>query len=396
MKRITIISSSLALGLVLALSGCGGGGSADTKKGITISGKAIDPYLKGSKVCLDLNKNRVCDVHEPHTTTNDHGDYALEIAKEHHDAVHALCVTGGTDIGTGKAFTGTLTAVKEAHQTAHHITPLTTAVEARYQHCQEHHNTCHETVAEIEANLAAYLELTEKEINADIVALSKKGNHKPLTTALALYNAAVKHNPNNPYAAYQEVAQYGYPAGRNWEVDLRTLMPKSAKLVSAIMSIDEGVLENAAAEAANAGVQAGTAAANAGVEAGVEAHSIAHQIAQYVYGLVHQTRVDAANAGVQAGESAANAGVQAGNDAANAGVEAGEAAANAGVQAGNDAANAGVEAGEAAANAGVQAGNDAANAGVEAGEAAANAGVQAGNDASNAHDLSHDIVRGRI
>ena len=72
MKRITIISSSFALGLVLILSGCGGGGSADTKKGITISGKAIDPYLKGSKVCLDLNTNRVCDVNEPYTTTNDH------------------------------------------------------------------------------------------------------------------------------------------------------------------------------------------------------------------------------------------------------------------------------------------------------------------------------------
>jgi hypothetical protein len=289
MKKITIISSSVALGLVLALSGCGGGGSADTKKGITISGKAIDPYLKGSKVCLDLNKNRVCDVHEPYTTTNDHGDYALEIAQEHHDAVHSLCVTGGTDIGTGKAFTGTLTAVKEAHQTAHNITPLTTAVEARYHYCQTHHDQCDETVSEIEENLAAYLELTEKDINADIVELANNGNRKPLTTALALYNAAVKYDTHNPYAAYQAAAQHGYPAGHNWEEDLRTLMPKSAKLVSAIMSIDEGVLENAAAEAANAGIQAGEDAANAGVQTGVEAHSVAHQIAQYVYGLVHQS-----------------------------------------------------------------------------------------------------------
>jgi len=359
MKRITIISSSLALGLVLALSGCGGGGSADTKKGITISGKAIDPYLKGSKVCLDLNKNRKCDVHEPYTTTNDHGDYALEIAQEHHDAVHALCVTGGTDIGTGKPFTGTLTAVKEVHQTAHNITPLTTAVEARHNHCQTPHNQCHETVAEIEANLAAYLELTEEEINADIIALSKKGNHKPLKTALALYNAAVKHNPNNPYAAYQIAAKHGYPAGSNWQEDLRTLMPKSAKLVSAIMGIDEGVLENAAAEAANAGVQAGTTAANAGVEAGVEAHSIAHQIAQYVYGLVHQATVTAVNAGVQAGEAAVNVGVQAGTNAVHAGVQTGEDAVNTGVQAGNNA-------------------------------------VHAGEIAINSHDTAHEVVRGRI
>ncbi len=332
MKKFTILSTSVALAAALALSGCGGGGSADSSEGITISGKAIDPYLSGSKVCLDLNTNRVCDVNEPYTTTNDVGDYALEIAQEHHDAAHSLLVTGGKDIGTGEPFTGTLTAVKEAHQRAHNITPLTTAVEARYQYCQTH-DQCHETVTEIEESLATYLELTVADINGDIVALANSGHEVPLTIALALYNAAVTHNPDNPYAAYQEVAQYGFPAGHNWQDDLRTLMPKSYRLVAAIMSIDEGVLENAATDAANAGVNAGETAANVGVEvgtdaanagvqagedaanAGVEAHSIAHQIAQYVHGLVYQATIDAANAGVTAGNDAANTAVETATDA---------------------------------------------------------------------------------
>jgi len=299
MKKFTILSTSAALVATVILSGCSGSSTATGD--VSISGKAIDPYLSGSTVCLDLNTNGKCDANEPQTITNDVGDYTLEVAQEHHDAAHSLLVTGGTDIGTGTPFTGTLTAVKELEQRAQNITPLTTAVEARYQYCQTH-DKCDANVAEIKANLAEYLNLSTEDIYGDIVALANSGDKEPLTTALAIQNAAVLHNANDAYAAYQEVAQYGFPAGHNWQDDLRTLMPKSHGLVTAIMSIDEGVLENAAIDTLNAGVQAGTDTANAGVEAGEdaanageEAHSTAHQIAQYVYGLTHQTTIDTAH-----------------------------------------------------------------------------------------------------
>ena len=418
MKRVSVITSSVTLALALALNGCGGGGSSASDKSITIRGKAIDPYLSGSKVCLDINNNHQCEVSEPHAVTNSHGEYALDIAKEHHDAVHTLLVTGGIDTGTSAAFTGTLTAVKEAHQTAHHITPLTTAVEARYQYCQAHHAQCHDTVAKIESDLAAYLGLTKEDINGDIVALANQHHDEPLKTAQALYGAAVSHNPHNPYKAYEEVVKYGFPAGHNWQQDLQTIMPKEYGLVTAIMNIDDGVLENAgftigvdmAESATNVGVEAGESAANAGVEAGNAAANAGVEAGETVANAGVDAGNAAANAGVTAGETAANVGVEAGEDAVNAGLgvvnngrttrptrahmiaqyvhgllhQLGNTAANAGVTAGESAANAGVEAGNDAANAGVEAGNDAANAGVTAGESAANAGVEAGETAANA------------
>jgi hypothetical protein len=212
-----------------------------------------------------MNNNTVCDVNEPYTTSNSAGDYTLALAKEQHDAVHSIVATGGTDIGTGKVFVGTLTAVKEGQQSAQNITPLTTMVEARYKHCQVHQQECHETVSQIESKLAAYLGLTVNDINGDIVALANSGHDGALKTALALHNAALVQNGNNPYGVYQELAQYGFPAGHYWQEDIKTLMPKVSGLVTGIMATDANDLEAYAAGK----------------------HETAHQIAQYVDDLVH-------------------------------------------------------------------------------------------------------------
>ena len=276
MKTITTVSTSLALGLILTLTGCGGGSDATSPNMVTIKGKAIDPYLSGAKVCLDTNTNKVCDVNEPYTNTNKTGDYALKITKEHYDAHHTLLVTGGTDVATGEAFTGVLTAVKEAHQTTHNITPLTTAVEARYQYCQDHHTQCHQTVAEIESDLATYVGLTKAEVNADIVALANNHHEEALKVALAIHNAATTQHPKNPYTTYQEVAQYGFSTGHNWKDDVQAAMPASYTLITKIMSIDENILD----VAENAYQIAHPTATNARTKA--------EQIAQYVHGLVHK------------------------------------------------------------------------------------------------------------
>jgi hypothetical protein len=88
----------------------------------------------GSKVYLDLNENRKFDSNEPHTVTDENGNYTLDIPKEYHNGYHTLVVSDGTDTGTQKPFKGTLTAVKEANETTYNITPLTSVVEARYRY----------------------------------------------------------------------------------------------------------------------------------------------------------------------------------------------------------------------------------------------------------------------
>jgi len=60
---------------VSALVACGGGGG--TAAPATLSGVVIDGYIKGAKVCLDINSNAVCDSNEPTATTDVNGAYTL-------------------------------------------------------------------------------------------------------------------------------------------------------------------------------------------------------------------------------------------------------------------------------------------------------------------------------
>lgn len=57
-----------------SLVACSGGGSSSTS---SLSGRVIDGYIVGAKVCLDLNNNFTCDPGEPSTTTTAGGAYAF-------------------------------------------------------------------------------------------------------------------------------------------------------------------------------------------------------------------------------------------------------------------------------------------------------------------------------
>lgn len=68
--------------MTVVLAACGGGGSEGT--GTTtqpatanLTGKAIDGYLAGATVCLDLNANSRCDAGEPSAVTDDNGNFGL-------------------------------------------------------------------------------------------------------------------------------------------------------------------------------------------------------------------------------------------------------------------------------------------------------------------------------
>ena len=65
--NITIVAA------LLSLSGC----SDRNHDLVEVSGTAIDSYLQGAVVCVDENKNKACDVGEPHSLTDVSGDFSL-------------------------------------------------------------------------------------------------------------------------------------------------------------------------------------------------------------------------------------------------------------------------------------------------------------------------------
>jgi len=77
----------------LCLSGCGGGSKSEEvikspvastpAKMLSVSGKAIDGYIVGGTVFLDINGNGVADEVEPQKLTEELGDYRLDVSEEH-------------------------------------------------------------------------------------------------------------------------------------------------------------------------------------------------------------------------------------------------------------------------------------------------------------------------
>lgn len=82
------------------------------------SGRAIDGYVSGATVFLDSNGNKALDSGEVWTTTDSSGNFTLSSTTQ----TGTLVMTGGTDISTGKAFTGLMTAPSGSSV----VTPLTT------------------------------------------------------------------------------------------------------------------------------------------------------------------------------------------------------------------------------------------------------------------------------
>jgi hypothetical protein len=73
-KSIKLALSASAVGLLAACGGGGGGGGGGPT---TIGGVAIDGYLGGAKVCVDLNLNFKCDGGEPFAITDKDGNYSI-------------------------------------------------------------------------------------------------------------------------------------------------------------------------------------------------------------------------------------------------------------------------------------------------------------------------------
>lgn len=73
----SLIKSATAVAAACVISACGGGGVT----GEPVSGKLIDGYISGAKVCLDMNGNGACDAGEPSGVTGADGSWELYAAQ---------------------------------------------------------------------------------------------------------------------------------------------------------------------------------------------------------------------------------------------------------------------------------------------------------------------------
>ncbi|MBL8433544.1 MAG: hypothetical protein JNL99_01285 [Zoogloea sp.] len=126
--------AATCLTLLLAACGGGGGGGSTTNAApasATLSGTAVDGYLKGATVFLDVNGNGLADAGEPSTLTDDTGRYALDVSAVARP-VNGLRIvaTGGVDTDTGYAFTGKLSSRADDATNGQLVSPLTSLVDA--------------------------------------------------------------------------------------------------------------------------------------------------------------------------------------------------------------------------------------------------------------------------
>ena len=124
--------AALGLATTALISACGGSSSPNNDP-TTLSGQVIDGYIKGAKVCLDLNSNNACDSGEPSATSGDKGAYSLTVpVGTDISALHVIAKvpTGATETDSN----GTATSVAAAYTMlspatmASVVSPLTTVV----------------------------------------------------------------------------------------------------------------------------------------------------------------------------------------------------------------------------------------------------------------------------
>lgn len=128
-KKLSVLVAAASAVLLVACGGGGGSGPLASLNAIT--GVAVDGYLQGAAVFLDINRNGIADTGEPSTTTDLSGRFALDYSGVTGPITGLpVVVTGGVDSDTGFAFAGKLAAYVESARQAQVVTPLTTLVDA--------------------------------------------------------------------------------------------------------------------------------------------------------------------------------------------------------------------------------------------------------------------------
>ncbi|WP_186136273.1 hypothetical protein [Burkholderia gladioli] len=147
-KRTGFTRHISGLSIAAALAACGGGGGssagqpspgsgAPATPAAAVTGKAIDGYLVGAAVCLDLNGNGVCDSGEPSAVTDSSGQFAIPYSGDATGKTLLVQVTPATkDLSrpAGFQFPATLTLSQVVQPAPSQVvSPLTTLVSAQLQ-----------------------------------------------------------------------------------------------------------------------------------------------------------------------------------------------------------------------------------------------------------------------
>lgn len=171
------------------LTACGGGSgssttdsSTNTSNNTSISGKAVDGYLRYSSICLDLNNDGYCQASsEPMSTTLKDGSYSLTLTNAQKSeypeySKSNLIVYGGQDSDTLKDFSGKLTAPFSSSG-AIYVSPITTMVVAIQK-------ASGSSLEEAKQKASSILGVTVEDVTSDPVAKAKEGDSKALKAAL--------------------------------------------------------------------------------------------------------------------------------------------------------------------------------------------------------------------
>jgi hypothetical protein len=109
----------------------------------TIKGTAVDGYLKNSTVCLDINKNGICNSNEPTRITSNDGTFSFTTT---YKGDYPILVSGGIDTATQESFVGTLKTMvtiddDNSNNSNIIINPLTTLATNIYHREKENDKT---------------------------------------------------------------------------------------------------------------------------------------------------------------------------------------------------------------------------------------------------------------
>jgi len=164
-------SLSIVASIVLATSfiGCSSGGDVNDDNLVSsISGSAVDGYISGATVCLDVNDNGNCDASEVSVKTNSSGKYTLSLdslTDAQRETVKVM-VQGGIDTASNKPFQGILKSPLTPDETIINMNALTTMAAEKITNNSE-------AVREME-KVAVSLGLTIDDIKADILEATNK------------------------------------------------------------------------------------------------------------------------------------------------------------------------------------------------------------------------------
>lgn len=227
MKLSTI---SVALAGAIGLVACGGGGGSSSG-GTTLSGNVADGYLSGAKVCLDKNRNGVCDTGEPTTTTGANGAYTLSgISDSDASAtpvlveVPASAVDSDTGAAVGKSFVLKAPAGKSGF-----VSPISTLVQQKLDSGAA--TTVDAAVAAVKTDLAAAGQTAPNDLFANYLSTNDAGTHtiaRTLTSSMKTYYESIKDglSSNAQLTALQDAAltQAVSDLRTNTQTDLATVM----------------------------------------------------------------------------------------------------------------------------------------------------------------------------